>query len=88
MFFFVKNFNKTNDELQNMINIQNDINFVSRNKKQNTSKITITQSHNEINMKDIQIKSVKNLKSSNKFIKWKISNHFAKDLFYEIIVAF
>ena len=66
-----RNFNKTNDELQNMINIQNDINFVSRNKKQNTSKITITQSHNEINMKDIQIKSVKNLKSSNKFIDGK-----------------
>ena len=65
------NYNKTNDELQNMINIQNDINFVSRNKKQNTSKVAITQSQNEINMKDIQIKSVKNLKSSNNFMDGK-----------------
>jgi hypothetical protein len=65
------NFNKTNDELQNMINIQNDINFLSRNKKQNASKKAITQSHNEINLKDIQIKSVKNLKSSNNFLDGK-----------------
>jgi hypothetical protein len=62
------NYNKTNDELENMINIQNNINFVSRNKKQNTSKISIIQSHNEINMKDIQINPVKNLKSSNNFL--------------------
>ena len=65
------NYNKTNDNLQNTINIQNDINFVSRNKKQNSSKIAITQSHNEINFKDIQIKSVKNLKSCNNFIDGK-----------------
>ena len=62
------NYNKTYDELENMINIQNNINFVSRNKKQNTSKIEIIQSHNEINMKDIQINPVKNLKSSNNFL--------------------
>ncbi len=57
--------NKVNNELIDVINMnQNDNCFFSRNKKQNTSKISNTQSQNELNIKDIQIKSIKNLKSN------------------------
>ena len=60
------NINKTvNDEFIDMINMnQNDNCVISRNKKQNNSKISITQSQ-EVNLKDIHVKSVKNLKAKN-----------------------
>ena len=60
------NVNKTvNDEFTDMINMnQNDNCVISRNKKQNNSKISITQSQ-EVNLKDIHVKSVKNLKAKN-----------------------
>jgi len=60
------NANKTvNDELIDMMNMnQNDNCVISRNKKQNNSKISITQSQ-EVNLKDIHVKSVKNLNAKN-----------------------
>ena len=68
------NNNKTNNELFDMIHMsQNDNCTFSRNKKHNSSKISNTQSQNDVNLKDINIKSIKNLKSnciwSNSHIK-------------------
>ena len=59
--------NKTNHEYLDVINMnQNDNCLFSRNKKQNqnTSKISCTQSQNELNMRDMQAKSLKNLKTN------------------------
>ena len=59
--------NKANHEYLDVINMnQNDNCMFSRNKKQNqnTSKISCTQSQNELNMRDIQVKSLKNLKTN------------------------
>jgi hypothetical protein len=63
---FINN-NKGNNEFIDGINMSQNDNFCifSRNKKQNTSsKISNTQSQNELNIKDIQIKSIKNLKAN------------------------
>ena len=69
------NSNKINNELLDMINInQNDNCVVSRNKKQNTSKISNTQSQNEINPQDIHIKTIKNLKASSMSTKTHVKN--------------
>ena len=59
--------NKNNNDLFNIINIKQNENCpFSRNKKHNSSKISNTQSQKEINMKDIHIKTIKNLKSNYK----------------------
>ena len=61
----IKNKNKSNNKLFDEINInQNENLFISRNKKQKTSKISCSQSQNEVNINDIHIKTLKNLKAN------------------------
>ena len=57
-------FNNSNRINNKFLEIVNDNTLFSRNKKQNTSKISSTKSQNEINLRDICIKPIKNLKSS------------------------
>ena len=59
------NKNTNNNDLFNMINInQIDYTPYSRNKKYYVSKLAKTHSQKEVNIKDIHIKSIKNLKSN------------------------
>ena len=58
------NFNNNNKNNKDFLEMMNGNIIFSRNKKQNTSKISSTKSQNEINLRDICIKSIKNLKSS------------------------
>ena len=57
-------FNNSNRINNDFLEMVNDNLIFSRNKKQNTSKISSTKSQNEVNIRDICIKSIKNLKSS------------------------
>ena len=69
------NNNKTNNEFFDMINMnQNDNCTFSRNKKHYSSKISNTQNQNEVNMKDINIKSIQNLKSNCIWNKSNLTN--------------
>ena len=58
-----------NDKLKNdkkdILEIMDDKLIFSRNKKKNKSKISLTKSQNEVNLNDICIKSIKNLKSNS-----------------------
>ena len=59
------NKNTNNNDLFNMMNInQIDYTPYSRNKKYYVSKLAKTHSQKEVNIKDIHIKSIKNLKSN------------------------
>ena len=69
------NNNKTHNEFFDMIRMnQNDNCTFSRNKKHNSSKISNTQNQNELNIKDINIKSIKNLKANCIWNKSHIKN--------------
>ena len=70
----VKNNNMNNTNLDIIRMNQNDNWTFSRNKKHNSSKISNTQNQNEINFKDINIKSIKNLKANCLWSKTHIKN--------------
>ena len=55
-------FNNTNRINNELLEIVGDNQIFSRNKKQNNSKISLTKSQNEINLNDICIKTLKNVK--------------------------
>ena len=58
-------FNHSNRINNEILEIMNDNQIFSRNKKQNTSKMSSTKSQNEINLKDICIKSIKKFKHNS-----------------------
>ena len=63
--YYNTNKNGNSNDLFNVININQNTNSpFSRNKKHNSSKISNTQSHKEVIIKDIHIKSIKNLKAN------------------------
>ena len=64
-------FNNSNRINNDFLEMMNDNLIFSRNKKQNTSKYSSTKSQNEINIRDLCIKSIKNLKPSVMGIKKK-----------------
>ena len=68
---FINNSNRINNEFLEMMG---DNLIFSRNKKHNTSKISSTKSQNEVNIRDICIKSIKNIKSNNNRSKNNIIN--------------
>ena len=68
---FINNSNRINNEFLEMMG---DNLIFSRNKKHNTSKISSTKSQNEANIRDICIKSIKNIKSNNNRSKNNIIN--------------